>query len=112
QWEQQQSVLWDRVKSWFRTGRQMGPVSLSPILLWGVDDPTLYRKNWKAAKYVDREHSRALEEIKATRAMVQEGATDPLKKQLNLVVKMLLLRLHPKEYQEYRKNRALNPRGS
>ena len=112
QWEQQQSVLWDRVKSWFRTGRQMGPVSLSPILLWGVDDPTLYRKNWKAAKYVDREHSRALEEIKATRAMVQEGATDPLKKQLNLVVKMLLLRLQPKEYQEYRKNRALNPRGS
>ncbi len=112
QWEQQQSVLWDRVKSWFSPRNQPGPVSLSPILLWGVDDPALYRKNWKAAKYVDREHSRALEEIKATRAMVEEGASGPLKKQLNLVVKMLLLRLQPKEYHEYRENRALNPRGS
>ena len=112
QCEQQQSVLWDRVKSWFKPSRQVGPVSLSPILLWGVDDPELYRKNWRAAKYVDREHSRALEEIKAERRMISEGATDPLKKHWNLLVKMLLLRLQPKEYQEYRKNRALNPRGS
>jgi hypothetical protein len=112
QWEQQEIVLWDRIKSWFRPSRQVGPVSLSPILLWGVDDPDLYRKNWRAAKYVDREHSRALEEVKATRTVVSEGASDPLKKQLNLVVKLLLLRLQPKEYQEYLKNRALNPRGS
>jgi hypothetical protein len=112
QWEQQQSVLWDRVKSWFSPSRQIGPVSLSPIILWGVDDPDLYRKNWRAAKYVDREHDLALQEIKTTRTMVAPGATDPLKKQLDLVVKMLLLRLQPKEYREYVKNRALNPRGS
>jgi hypothetical protein len=112
QWEQQENVLWDRIKSWFRPSRQVGPVSLSPILLWGVDDPDLYRKNWRAAKYVDREHSFALEEVKGTRAVVSEGASGPLKKQLDLVVKLLLLRLQPKEYQEYRKYRALNPRGS
>ncbi len=112
QWEQQQSVLWDRVKSWFTSGHQPGPVSLSPILLWGVDDPDLYRKNWRAAKYVDREHYQALEEIKADRTMLASGASAPLKKHLDLLVKMLLLRLQPKEYQEYRKDRALNPHGS
>jgi len=112
QWEQQQSVLWDRVKSWFSSGHRAGPVSLSPILLWGVDDPDLYRKNWRAAKYVDREHFQALEEIKADRTMLASGASAPLKKHLDLLVKMLLLRLQPKEYQEYRKDRALNPHGS
>ena len=111
-WEQQQTVLMDRIKSWFRPNRQVGPVSISPIRLWGVDDPDLYRKNWRAAKFVDREHYRALEELKATRAMLTVGAADPLKKHLNLLVKMLLLRLQPKEYQEYLKNRSLNPHGS
>jgi hypothetical protein len=111
-WEQQQSVLWDRVKYWFTGGRRPGPVSLSPILLWGVDDPDLYRRNWRAAKYVDRQHYQALEEIKADREMLAAGASAPLKKQLNLLVKMLLLRLQPKEYAEYRKNRSLNPHGS
>jgi len=112
EWEQQQSVLWDRIKGWFRPTRQVGPVSLSPILLWGVDDPDLYRKNWRAAKFVDREHTRALDELKSTRAMLSAGAADPLRNHLNLEVKMMLLRLQPKEYQEYRKNRAMNPRGS
>jgi len=112
EWEQQQVILIDRVKSWFRPSRQPGPVSLSPIRLWGVDDPDLYRKNWRAAKFVDREHYRALDELKATRAMLSAGAADPLRKHLNLLVKMLLLRLQPKEYQEYRKNRSWNPRGS
>jgi hypothetical protein len=111
-WEQQQTVLWDRVKSWFTGSRRAGPVSLSPILLWGVDDPDLYRKNWRAAKYVDREHFQALEEIKADRSMLASGASPALKQHLDLLVKMLLLRLQPKEYEEYRKNRALNPHGS
>ncbi len=112
EWEQQQTILIDRVKSWFFPSHQIGPVSLSPIHLWGVDDPDLYRKNWRAAKYVDREHYEALQELKATRAMLSAGSADPLKKHLNLLVKMLLLRLQPKEYQEYRQNRALNPHGS
>jgi hypothetical protein len=112
EWEQQQTVLLDRIKSWFRRNRQIGPVSISPIRLWGVDDPDLYRKNWRAAKFVDRTHYRALEELKSTRAMLSAGAADPLRKHLNLLVKMLLLRLQPKEYEEYRKNRAWNPRGS
>jgi hypothetical protein len=112
EWEQQQTVLFDRIKSWFRTNRQVGPVSISPIRLWGVDDPDLYRKNWRAAKFVDKEHYAALKELKSTRAMLSAGAADPLRKHLNLVVKMLLLRLQPKEYLEYRKNRAWNPKGS
>jgi hypothetical protein len=112
EWEQQQSVLFDRIKSWFSPSRQIGPVSISPIHLWGVDDPDLYRKNWRAAKYVDREHYLALEELKSTRAMLSAGAADPLRKHLDLMVKMLLLRLQPKEYQEYLKYRSLNPRGS
>ncbi len=112
EWEQQQTILWDRIKSWFSPAREVGPVSISPIRLWGVDDPDLYRKNWRAAKFVDREHYPALEELKSTRAMLSAGAADPLRKHLNLLVKMFLLRLQPKEYQEYLKNRALNPHGS
>lgn len=111
-WPQQQNVILDRVKSWFSSKRQIGLVSLSPILLWGVDDPELYRKNWRAAKFVDREHFKALEELKSTRAMLVAGATGPLKEHLDLLVKMLLLRLQPKDYQKYLKNRSLNPHGS
>jgi hypothetical protein len=111
-WPQQQSVILDRIRSWFRPSRQVGPVSISPILLWGVDDPDLYRKNWRAAKFVDREHYPALEELKVTRQMLSGGAGTPLKKHLDLMVKMLLLRLQPKEYLEYKQNRSLNPKGS
>ena len=111
-WPQQQSVIWDRVKGWFSAKRQIGPVSISPILLWGVDDPDLYRKNWRAAKFVDRHNHQALEELKATRQMLTPGAEGPLKKHLDLLVKMLLLRLQPKDYQEYAKGRSLNPHGS
>jgi hypothetical protein len=111
-WPQQQSVIWDQVKGWFSAKRQIGPVSISPILLWGVDDPDLYRKNWRAAKYVDRTHLQALEEVKATRQMLGASGAGPLKKHLDLLVRMLLLRLQPKEYQEYVKGRAMNPRGS
>jgi len=111
-WPQQQNVILSRVKSWFSSNRQIGPVSISPILLWGVDDPDLYRKNWRAAKFVDRTHYQALEELKSTRQMLSPGAAGPLKKHLDLLVKMLLLRLQPKDYQEYLKGRALDPRGS
>jgi hypothetical protein len=111
-WPQQQNVLFDRLRSWFSANRQIGPVSLSPILLWGVDDPDLYRKNWRAAKYVDRNHFQALEELKATRQLVSGGESGPLKKHLDLLVKMLLLRLQPKDYQVYLKERSLNPHGS
>ena len=112
EWEQQQTILWDRMKSWFSPSHQVGPVSLSPIRLWGVDDPDLYRKNWRAAKYVDKEHYTALQELKSTRAMLSAGAADPLRKHLNLLIKMLLLRLQPKDYQEYLQNRSMNPHGS
>lgn len=112
EWEQQNSVLISRVKSWFKPTRQPGPVSLSPILLWGVDDPDLYRKNWRAAKFVDKNRTKALMEIKSTRSVVGPGASEPVKKQLDLVVKLLLLRLQPKEYIEYVKGRSFNPRGS
>lgn len=111
-WPQQQVVILNRIRSWFSSTRQVGPVSISPILLWGVDDPDLYRKNWRAAKFVDKTHYEALGELKATREMLGPGAEGPLKKHLDLLVKMLLLRLQPKDYQEYLKDRALNPHGS
>ena len=50
----QQGVIWNRIKSFFGFPDAIVPVSLSPIELWGVDDPDLYRKNWHAAKVVDR----------------------------------------------------------
>jgi hypothetical protein len=112
EWPQQQAVLVQRVKSWFVSSPQMGSVSLSPVRLWGVDDPELYRKNWRAAKFVDKNHFLALNELKATRTMLSAGAADKLRNHLNLVVKLLLLRLQPKEYKEYAKGRALNPGGS
>ncbi len=112
QWEQSYVVLWDRVKSWFRPSRQPGPVSLSPILLWGIDDPELYRKNWRAAKYVDRNRNKALTEIKSTREFLSGGASPVMKAHLDNVVKLLLLRLQPKEYLDYLKYRSLTPQGS
>lgn len=112
EWAQEKSVLWGRIKSWVKPTGQPGPVSLSPILLWGVDDPELYRKNWRAAKFVDKNRNIVLGEIKATRNVVAPGAADPVKKQLDLVVKLFLLRLQPKEYIEYTKGRKFNPSGS
>ncbi len=109
-WPQQQVVLWDRFKSWFSGPRRQAPVSLSPIRLWGVDDPDLYRKNWHAAKVVDKQHYQALAYAHGTRSMIGPG-TGPLKKQLDLVVKLLMLRLQPKEYVDYLKGRSLNPQG-
>ncbi len=110
QWEQEKSVLWHRIKSWFSPSRHPGPVSLSPILLWGVDDPELYRKNWRAAKYVDKNRNKALSEVKSTREFLATGASPVMKTHLNNVVKLLLLRLQPKEYLEYSKHRSLTPR--
>ena len=88
-----------------------GPVTLSPVLLWGVDDPDLYRKNWHAAKVVDRQRYDALQYLKNTREMLLPGADVTLQNQLSYLVKILLLRLQPGEYYEYLKHRQLNPRG-
>jgi hypothetical protein len=111
-WPQQQVVIWDRVKRWFSNSGAPAPVSLSPIQLWGVDDPDLYRKNWHAAKTVDRQHYEALEYVKSLRGMLTTGGdTGALQKHLELLTKLLLLRLQPGEYKEYVKGRALNPKG-
>jgi hypothetical protein len=110
-WTQQQAVLWDRVKRWFSKPKNPGPVSLSPLVLWGVDDPELYRKNWRAAKTVDKQRFKALEYVKSLRGMVSAGETGPLQKHLELLTKLLLLRLQPEEYKLYLKSRHLNPKG-
>jgi hypothetical protein len=110
-WAQQQIVIWDRVKRWFFNASTPAPVSLSPIALWGVDDPELYRKNWRAAKTVDRDHYPALGYAHNLRDMLRGGASPDLKKELDLVVKLLLLRLQPEEYKEYLQKRSLVPKG-
>jgi hypothetical protein len=110
-WPQQQFVLWDRVRRWFVGNNGLPPVSISPIRLWGVDDPDLYRKNWRAAKLVDRNRNPALNELRSLKGLVAGGA-GPLKKHLDLVTKLLLLHLQPAEYKEYAKGRALTPKGS
>lgn len=111
EWEQQQIVIWSRIKAFFIKPDNPLPVSLTPIHLWGVDDPDLYRKNWRAAKLVDRLNQRALEYIRPTKAELAEGASPRLQKQLSLVTRMLLLRLQPQEYMDYLKGRSLNPAG-
>lgn len=111
-WSQQQFVLWNRFTSLFKARREIGPVSISPIRLWGVDDPDLYRKNWRAAKIVDRQRYGALEEMKHIRAVIGPNAAPALKKHLDLLVKLFLLKLQPKDYVEFLKNRSLNPKGS
>lgn len=109
---QQQAVWGYRLKAFFgQNGPQGSPVTLSPIVLWGVDDPDLYRKNWHAAKVVDRQRYDALQYLKNTRQMLMPGADATLQKQLGYLVKLLLLRLQPAEYYEYLKNRKLNPSG-
>ncbi len=108
---QQSNVLWSRFKSYFGRSETPAPVSLSTIHLWGVDDPELYRKNWRAAKYVDKYGRYALNYIRPTKGLLKEGAGPALQKQLDLVTKLLLLRLQPDEYIDYLKGRALNPQG-
>lgn len=108
---QQQAVWGHRVKEFFGTGNGPAPVTLSPILLWGVDDPELYRRNWRAAKIVDKQRYGALQYVKDTRQMLMGGADPVLREHMNLLVKMLLLRLQPTEYYSYLKTRHLNPTG-
>ena len=110
-WAQQQAVVWNRIKAFFGLSSPIPPVSLSPIELWGVDDPDLYRKNWHAAKTVDRLQNPALASLRDTKSMLTEGANSTLKTHLDLLTKMLMLRLQPKEYKDYLPTRKLNPRG-
>jgi hypothetical protein len=108
---QQQAIWGHRMKEFFKGREGIGPVTLSPVLLWGVDDPDLYRNNWRAAKIVDKQRYQAMQEFSNTRTMLQPGANPVLLKHLGLVTKLLLLRLQPQEYYEYLKNRALTPKG-
>jgi hypothetical protein len=109
---QQGSVLWDRIRRYFGGGAETPPpVSISTIKLWGVDDPDLYRKNWHAAKQVDKNSYQALNYVRPTKSFLQEGASGSLSKHLNLLTKLLMLRLQPDEYQDYLKGRAMNPQG-
>jgi hypothetical protein len=108
---QQQAIWGYRFKSFFVQNTGPGPVTLSPIALWGVDDPELYRKNWHAAKQVDRQRYDALQYLKNTRQMLLPGADKTLQNQLSYLVKLFLLRLQPAEYYDYLKHRDLNPRG-
>jgi len=108
---QQQAVWGHRMKELFK-GRSQGPVTLSPILLWGVDDPELYRRNWRAAKVVDKQRYPALQELRSTKEMLMPGANAALQKHLGLVTKLFLLRLQPQEYYDYLKSRHLTPKGS
>jgi hypothetical protein len=110
-WYQQKYVITNRIMSMFSSSNRPQPVTLSPIRLWGVDDPELYRKNWRAAKYVDKNRYEALQYLKSTRAMLKEGGSKVLQDHLDLVVKLLLLRLQPQEYKDYLKHRSLNPGG-
>jgi len=109
---QQQAVWGHRMKEFFTRSGGQGPVTLSPIMLWGVDDPDLYRRNWRAAKIVDKQRYGALQELRSTKEMLLLGANSVLQKHLSLVTKLLLLRLQPQEYYDYLKGRALTPKGS
>jgi len=108
---QQQAVWGHRMKAFFGKAEGQGPVTLSPILLWGVDDPDLYRKNWRAAKIVDKQRYAAMQHFRQTKEMLLPGANPALQKHLNLVTKLLLLRLQPQEYYDYLKSRSLTPKG-
>jgi hypothetical protein len=108
---QQGNVLWSRFKSYFVKSSAPAPVSISSIHLWGVDDPDLYRKNWRAAKKVDKQGHAALNYVRPTKAFLSEGANKALKNHLALLTKLFLLRLQPEEYKEYLKGRAMNPGG-
>lgn len=110
-WPQQQVVLWRKVKSWFVTSDTPAPVSLSPIRLWGVDDPDLYRKNWRAAKTVDRQRNEAMIFLHSAKSLLGPGATGPLAKHLDLLTKLILLHLQPGQFFEYLKNKSLTPKG-
>ena len=108
---QQTNVLWNWLKSFFVQPTGPAPVSISPIKLWGVDDPELYRRNWHAAKQVDKMSREALNYARPTKSFLLEGAAPPMQKQLGLLTKLLMLRLQPDEYRDYLKGRSLNPHG-
>jgi hypothetical protein len=108
---QQGNVLWSRLKSYFVQPSGPAPVSISPIHLWGVDDPKHYRKNWHAAKQVDKMSRDALNYVRTTKSFLLEGAGGSLQKHLGLLTKLIMLRLQPDEYKAYLQGRAMNPKG-
>jgi len=110
-WAQQQVVLWYRFKALFSKLASLPPVSLSPIQLWGVDDPDLYRKNWRAAKFVDRNSYQSLNYMRQTKTYIDSGASAPLHRHLENLTRLLMLQLQPKQYRDYVANRAMNPKG-
>ena len=91
---------------------EVGTGPLSPIRLEGVDDAPLYLANVAAFRDLTRVGPQAAREWRDLRDLLMPGAAPQLRSHLELVEKLLSLKLIDSDWIEYKEHRDLTPRGS
>src|SRR4051812_7342232 len=85
---------------------QVGRGALSPIRLQGVDDPLLYFANVQAFRDLVANGQAIVIEWKEMRDFLMPGAAPQLRRHLELMEKLLSLKLVDHEWLEYKAHRA------
>src|SRR4029077_21270686 len=91
---------------------QVGHGVLSPVRLEGIDDPLLYFANVQAFRDLVGSGPGIAIEWRSMREFLMPGATPELRHHLELVEKLLSLKLVDYEWAQYKPHRDWTPQGS
>src|SRR5262249_49882103 len=91
---------------------RLGKGPFSPVRLQGVDDAPLYLANVQAFRDLVSAGPRVVLEWKSMRDFLMPGATPELRHHLELVEKLLSLKLVDYEWAQYKAHREWTPQGS
>src|SRR5205085_26145 len=91
---------------------RIGQGVLSPVRLEGVDDPLLYLANVQAFGDLVAQGPQVAIEWRSMKEFLMPGAIPQLRHHLELVEKLLSLKLMDHEWVEYKEHRNWTPYGS